>query len=125
MHPLLKNTQVNKTTFRWIKHGGEFRLSGYYYVYNTKDGERIFACVNKNCANAVSGVGVCGIILMVEDVEFLPRISKYGHKENRKRMIDQDRWKYHFLKSLPLGLTKRQVDNRSMKKILDEMFPKK
>lgn len=123
MHLLLKNTKVNKTTFRW--NGNEFRLTGYYFIYKTKDNKNIFACVNKNCANAVSGYGVCGIILPVEEIEFLPRISKFGHKPNRKPKIDKDRWKYHFLKSLPLGLTERQVNNRINKKILDEMFPEK
>lgn len=119
MHPKLKNTQINKTTFKW--NDSVFRLTGYYFVYNTRDEKRIFACVNKKEANAVSGYGVCGVILPIEEVQFLSRQSSFKNRQsNRKNMISRDRWKYHFLKKLPMGLSERQVNNRIVKEIVDE-----
>ncbi len=119
MNRKLKDTIINKTTFQWVGHDSEFRLTGYYYIYNTSDGDRLFACVEKENANGVSGVGACGIILHTDDIKILSRVSVFKGTSNRQRMIESDKHRFEFLKSLPLGLTKKQVDDAIIENMLN------
>lgn len=128
MDKRLLGKTINKTTFRRKKgnNGHSFRLTGYYFMYRTSDGELLYAHVDKRQANSVSGYGVCGIIAPIGEVKFLKRLSKFGRGSGtRMQWIKNDRDKYKLLKSLKPGLTKAQVDEILLDKIMDDMFPNK
>jgi hypothetical protein len=89
-----------------------YRLTGYYYIYHIVDGSTVYANVHRKHANAVSGVGVCGIITLIENIKLSK--AKTGWKrqmrfDSRRVMIDSIRrdrnsGKAEFLMSLKPGL---------------------
>lgn len=113
---------INKTTFE--HHGSTYRLTGFYFVYKTSDNERFFAKVKLEDANSISGVGVAGCIVPIEEVKFLRRISKYP-AEKYKSVERIETEKYEFLKSLPKGLTSNQLQDKQMDAIFDKFLPNK
>jgi hypothetical protein len=111
----------NKTTFSYGNN--TYRLSGYYFAYVTSNGEQLLARVKKLQANAVSGSGIAGCIVPIDQIEFLGRLSKHpGNGGRDAERIKQDRSKYKFLKSLPKGLTSDVVSEMHIDKLMDDMF---
>lgn len=111
---------INKTTFE--HKGSTYRLTGFYFVYLTSNNKRYYAKVELKNANAISGVGVGGCIVPMNEVKFLSRISKHPAEKNGHRYRLETE-KYEFLKSLPNGLTDKEVDDRQMEEFFEKFIP--
>lgn len=124
-YPIIKDTVIDETTFEY--KGREYRLTGYYYVYNFKDSnDRRFACVDMMYANAVSGYGIAGCIAPISEIKILERKSIYLNsftdlekKQQSKQFrkdTDEEKSKYVLLKTMPKDLTEEQFTKISIKR---------
>ena len=112
----LENTKIGRSVFEY--RGEEYRLGGYLYVYYTEDGHmHTYAAVDKSNANAVSGSGVGGCIAKLDDVTFLDRTTSWSDEmveskeKSHKNRVEQDKDRYNFIKSMPVGLTKDEYED--------------
>src|SRR5690606_19234687 len=92
--------ELNKSTFS-VKGdtAHSYRFTGFYFIYEFSDGDRKLIECEKEDANGIGGVGVCGAYHKFEDVIIEGRISKYldgfteeekvQETEFQKRMIDE------------------------------------
>ena len=118
---ILDNTTLGKTKFEY--NGEVCRLVSYLYVYQTIGGEIRYAAVNKEDANAVSGSG--GHIVYLKDVNFVEEQTPWSDDRIKEIMksfnnrVKNDKKKYEYLKSLPLGLTEEEYDEYSINFAVD------
>lgn len=107
---------INRTTFEY--RGADYRLTGYYWGYKVKGGQTEYIrCAKEEC-NAVSGYGVCGVIVPCHEVKFLDRVSFYiGSTE--QEINDIHIGKLKFYKSLPEGLTEKEISTRLVNSLLE------
>jgi len=113
-------SRKNKTTFRY--DGRDYRLTGYYFTYETSDKQHLHARVNKLEANTISGYGIAGCIVPINDVKWLRRISKHHGESSDTARILKDRDRYLLLRGLPKGLSSNTVDELITDRILEDML---
>lgn len=112
--------KINKTVF--LYNGHEYRLTGFVYLYFFEDGSTEFAFCNEDEANAVSGYGIAGCIVLLSDVQFLDRISSYPDKPSThlNNLIEKDKYKLKFLKSLQEGISKKEYEEIIINNLLND-----
>jgi hypothetical protein len=126
---------INKSTFsEKNRPDSSYRFTGYYYIYEFADGNRKLLPCNKEDANAIGGVGVCGCYIKFEDAIIGERLSKYGdafteeekEQENtfNQHRIDESKKVLEFYKALPAKLTEKNVQQIHMDYIMENMFKK-
>lgn len=110
----IENAILHKSTF---SVGNQiYRLSNFMYVYILRDGSQKFAYVNREDANAVSGIGVAGTISMFGTFEFTDDVTSFNDKTISKmkkgsdRRINADRERFNFLKTVPPNLSNEEYE---------------
>lgn len=139
---MLKNTTIGRTCFRdtrekyksYISSSDNYRLSGYMYIYEFSGGGRIFVSVPKELANAVSGSGVAGCILKLEDIEILERETTWSDElvkneiDSQERRAKTDKPKYELIKKIEdacgPGLTEDEYQDIAMELALNSAMKK-
>ena len=134
---MLQNTTIGRTCFRdtrekyksYISSSNNYRLSGYMYIYEFSGGGRIFVSVPKELANAVSGTGVAGCILKLEDIEILDKETglpdEYVKSEidSQKKRAETEKPKYEMIKKIEdacgPGLTEDEYQDIAMELALN------
>lgn len=112
-----------------VKH--DYRVTGFYYVYTTSDGERKIMSVKKRSANHVGGYGVCGVIVPFDKIrltDFKLKRRWCFFKVKRKYinwMINKDRDNYKLYKSLPKGLSSSELEDIIIENIMNHLCGKK
>ena len=120
----LDNTTIGKSIFEY--RGDNYRLTSYMYVYRTKDGHIYkYVFVNKEDANAVGGSGVGGGIFDLDKVTFLDKETNWSdemikrEEEHVNRLINNDKERFEFIKSMPLNLTEEEYDKIAIRRAVD------
>ena len=119
------------SSFKYSMHGseGHYRVTGFYWVYTTSDGHRIYIHVPKRLANHVGGYGVCGVIVPFDKIT-LTKIKlrkRWFFRKNDKhilKLIEEDREKYKMYKKFPKGLSGKEIEEIVINKIVEEMCGK-
>ena len=119
------------TSFEWgseksvVKHS--YRVTGFYYVYTTSEGDNIYINVPKWKATHVGGDGVASIIVPFNEIQLTKfKIRKRWflykiYRNERKWLIKKDREKYKLYKSLPKGLSNKELQDMAINKIINGM----
>lgn len=106
-----------------------YRLSGYYYTYQSANGHKRFIRVPKIFSNSVSITGVCGFIIGYDQIQEL----KFGivgkgfffREEMRTKFRRKYEWKkFWFFVRLPKGTTEEQIMDLAFEQIMKD-FSKK
>lgn len=121
----LENSILDKSCFEY--DGDTYRLRGYYFVYTLANGDREFAAVSKENSNSVSGSGVSGVIAPLQDIKWIDeqtlsteeRIQQEIESSNRR--IEESKFKYEFLKSLPVGITRDKYEEMIIDRLMDDL----
>jgi hypothetical protein len=98
-----------------VKHG--YRVTGFYWVYTTTDGQNIYINVHKRLATHVSGYGICGVIVPFDKIKLTKiKIAKRWFFRTSDRtyinwLIKQDKRKYEMYKLIPKGLNSKQLSH--------------
>jgi hypothetical protein len=137
---MLKNTTIGRTCFRdtrekkSIYSSNNYRLSGYMYIYEFSDGGRIFVSVPKELANAVSGTGVAGCILKLEEIEILDKETSVPDEyvkneiDSQEIRVKTEKPKYELIKKIEdaygPGLTEDEYKNIAMEITINSAMKK-
>jgi hypothetical protein len=114
-----------------------YRVTGFYYVYQPIDGDRLIVeCLWWNSTH-IGGAGVAGTILPYDEVTFTGwkfrrwRLFKrwlyklIRTKAEYRRFDDRiNRNRYKFLKSLPKGMTTEAISEIGIKRAVDRAMKK-
>jgi len=135
---MLNNTTIGRTCFRDTREkkskysSNEYRLSGYLYVYDFSDGGRTWAAVPKELANAVTGSGVAGCILKLEDIEILDRETNWSDElvktqiDGQERRAETEKPKYEMIKKIEdaygTGLTEDEYQDIALELTLNSVM---
>ncbi len=108
------------------KDGNSYRVTGYYYCYNFKDGQRKFVRCHKLFANMIGGYGVCGCYIPFEEVRSIGFSFRrwFFFKESirqRRYYIKKDLEAFRFMRSMPKGLTEKEYDDIAWEKTWEKM----
>lgn len=73
--------KIGKTVFEWRNHS--YRLTGFYFAYFSKEGRLMeYIKCPRSEANAASGTGVSGCIVLLSEIEVLERtVSGFDYEE--------------------------------------------
>lgn len=137
---MLQNTTIGRTCFRDTRErksqfsSNEYRLDGYLYVYDFSDGGRTWATVPKELANAVTGSGVAGCILKLEDIEILDRETPWSDErvaeevKSQQRRAETEKPKYEMIKKIEdacgPGLTEDEYQDIALELVLNSVMKK-
>jgi hypothetical protein len=86
-------------------------------VYRNLEGENIYIHVPKRLATHVSGYGIAGVIVPFAEIKLTGfKIKRRMHfrrvdKRHINWLIEQDKRKYRLYKSLPQGLSAKQISD--------------
>lgn len=106
-----------------IKDGSRFRVTGFYYIYRSADGERRLIQCPRIFANALGGYGVCGWYTEFENIESIElgnfKIRWHFIRRDFLRMKWRKEWKrFIFFYRLPQGLTEDELWDLNFKEIM-------
>jgi hypothetical protein len=110
-----------------VKH--DYRVTGFIYVYTTSDNQKHYIHVPKWKANCVSGYGICGVIVPFNQIRLTEfKIKKRWHffkvdRVHTNWLIEQDKEKYKFYKSLPEGLSSKEIQDITIDQIMKKLCP--
>ncbi len=127
---------INSSTFSQKgRPDSSYRFTGYYYIYEFVDGNRKLLPCSKEDANAIGGVGACGMYLKFDEVVIGERLSKFGDgfsEEDKKQessfhqhQIDEAKKAIEFYKALPEKLTEKNVTKIHIDYVIESMFKNK
>lgn len=112
----LENAILHRSTFK-VKGEHTYRLSGFMYVYVLSDGDRLFAYVNREDANAVSGIGIAGSIVEFGEFEFTDEVTPFSDdyiekmQKGSSRRIIMDVERFEFLKTIKPNLSRKEYED--------------
>jgi hypothetical protein len=112
-------TFIGLSSFQ-TKDGSSYRVTGYYYCYNFRGGNRKFVRCHKLFANMIGGYGVCGCYKPFHEVSsvrfsfrrwffFKESINRFFAQ--RRRQIKRDKASFKFLRSIEKGLTEKEYED--------------
>jgi hypothetical protein len=114
----IEDKRIWRNTF---EYGNEsYRLESWVYIYRLLDGYPIFATVNKENANGVSGTGVAGVIVELDKIKWLDKISPFSDdfikekEKTKENKIQVEKGIYEFLKQLPPNMNNEEYDEFSI-----------
>ena len=103
-------------------------MSSFLFVYQSVDGEKRFAYVDRKNANAVSGSGIGGCICSIDDITILEDVVETNNfiisSEKEEKRISDDKGKYEFLLSLEPNLTEDQIIDKAVDLAMEAMKKK-
>lgn len=111
-----------------VKH--DYRVTGFYWVYTTKEGQNVHIHVPKRLATHVGGYGIAGVIVPFAEIKLTKiKIAKrwfFRRHENRHLnfLIKQDRQKYAMYKGLPKGLSNKELSDTILEIAMNSVLKK-
>lgn len=112
------------TTFQ-IKDGSKFRFTGFYYIYQFKDGnERKFQPCKRKYGNAAGGTGICGWYtefenITITSIKFTKAKWTCRKYEGHDRFVKRSEDSFKFLYSMPTGLTSKEYNELAMDRAVE------
>jgi len=119
------DTILHKNIF--VYRDTKYRLTGYLFIYELSDGSKEFVCCDITIANGISGYGVAGVVAYINEIEFIEEITNWTNTDLRDKKnrfdarVNDDNYKYNFLRGLAPGLSRIEYDNLYIEHILSQL----